>query len=296
MDVLKTYFAATGTSRSAQMRDAVRWGATGVTVLYAAGLFYRCGGAKYIMPPTVYNKVVETVETVKSKTQPLVDKERYGLAVKHLTKTYALVSAGFATAALGTCLFFKVPEIPIGVPIVVSTSTAAVLLFGSQYMIVPARILTYFTMAFSVGVAFGPMNWIAYDTMGPLLVVVGSTAIGFSVPLLLTRGAISYFLSSQLLSSSLAIVLTCLNTIATKGTLDQSTRDVSMMLNVQMASNFLLGALHTVPTIFNFMNKSKSIESIKTKDYVSQAAVIFLATSYLTWIPGRWSKNYEARS
>ena len=296
MDLLRTYFTATGTCPPSKMRDTVRWGAAGVTMVYGACLFYRCGGAKYVMPTSTYNKIVETVETVKSKTQPIVDKERYGLAVKHLTKTYALVSAGFATAALGTCLFFKVPELPVGVPNVVSASTAVIILVGSQFMTESSRILTYFTMAFSVGVAFGPMNWIAHDAVSPMVAVVGSTVIGFSVPLLLTRGVISYFLSSQLLSSSLAIVLTCLNTIATKGTLDQSTRDVSMMLNVQMASNFLLGALHTVPTIFNFMNKSKSIESIKTKDYVSQAAVIFLATSYLTWIPGRWSKNYEARS
>ena len=286
MSLLKTYFSPSGTTHAAKIRDGIRVGAAGVTALYAVGLFYRCGGVKLILPGFAYTKLVGVVEKVKDATQPLVNKERYGLAVKHLTKTYALVAAGFTTAAAGTLVFFRAPDVPIGIPIVVSASTGAVLLFGSQYMIEPAKILTFLTMAFSVGVTFGPMNWIAYDSLAPMIIIVGSTTVGFSIPLLITRGAISYFLSSQLLSSSLAIVLTSLNTINEKGTLSvargRANEDINVMLTVQMMCNLLLGALHTIPTIHTFLS-TKDISALQGQDYVRQAAMIFGAASFACW-------------
>eukprot|EP00758_Cryptobia_borreli_P013965 Tbor_TRINITY_DN5883_c1_g7::TRINITY_DN5883_c1_g7_i1::g.6509::m.6509 len=283
MDLIRKYFAPTGNDRSSKMHDFIRTGAFVVSSMYGLGVLYRSGAMKYMMPPLLYNPLVRTVEMIKSHTEPIVDKVRYRMATMHLIRTYGLVSSGILVSVAGTCLFFKFPEIPVGVSIVGVVSSSIALIFLNEYMIYPARMVCFYVMCFSSGVSFGPMNWIAFDSLSPLIMVVGSTAIGFTVPLFLTRGVVSYFMSAQLLSSSLSIISAGCVTCNKKSSNLRLDEDINVMLTLQMLATSALTICHTIPTIYQFLNKRNSIQYLKSFDSVRQATIIFGIVAYTIW-------------
>eukprot|EP00742_Colponemidia_sp_Colp-10_P021841 GILJ01025690.1.p1 GENE.GILJ01025690.1~~GILJ01025690.1.p1 ORF type:complete len:298 (+),score=39.46 GILJ01025690.1:64-957(+) len=200
--------------------------------------------------------------------------------------TYAVFSGGCILSALGTRAFFAYPDLPIGVPIAATATAATVLMFARQWMTFHGKLLAFGALAFSCGVSFGPLNWVAYDTVIPFSIVVGSTAVGFCAPLFITRGVVSYFCSAQLLSCSLSVVGAGLVVASAK--INASGRrarhienDVSVMLVGQVVINVALGVFHTIPTIYRFMKND--LAEIQQEDPVFQATLIYSACAYSLW-------------
>lgn len=285
---LRQYVSPSGTDSAAKSRDMIRLAALGVTVGYTVALAYRAGALKYVMPARCYNALVSGVEKVKEGTQPLVNKERFALCSSHLLRTYGLLSAGCVLSAVGTRVFFAYPNIPIGIPIAVSATSAAMLVLARKYMTVPGRLFAYGVMCLATGVSFGPLNWIALDSVVPFAIVASSTAVGFCAPLYLTRGFASYFCSSQLLSCSLSIVGCGLivSSVRTDRGVSPAARarlakDVSTMIAAQVVVNVAVAALHTFPTIYRFVNSP--LKALEEEDSIHQASLIYGGFAYAVW-------------
>lgn len=245
-----------------------------VALSYTAGLFH------FVTPAALMNRVDAVVHTIRTATEPPSATPHYAVARRHLLQAYSWAAAGFALAGAGIATFFHYPSVPIAVPFAVGTVCAVVINFVPKKWLAPApRAATFSLACLSAGYTLGPMNWIAYDALLPTSLILASTVVGFAAPLFITRGMVSYFLSSQLLSSSLAILST---RVTSESTVVSS--DVNVMLTLQIFANALLGIFHTIPTIGRCVFSKETPEALELElDPMQEGFRICMAAGYCTW-------------
>jgi hypothetical protein len=256
----------------------VRGASLAVVGCYGLALAYRAGLFQHVLPKTTYARLVEKVESIKARTEPPSGSAQYVVARRHLLKTYAYTAAGFALAGAGIALFFKFPHFPIG-PTIVATGVPAMALqvFPRKWIVPQGRTALFALACLSCGYTLGPMNWVAFDSMVTIGTVVGCTLTGFCLPLFLTRGVVSYFFASQLLSCTLAV--TTVGISATK------VIDMNLVLLSQFLGNVTLGYLHTVPTIKKCISWTGPLDTLENEelDEVLEALHICGNISYGCW-------------
>jgi hypothetical protein len=251
---------------------------------FLTALLYKVGAIHVILPKPIVARLESAVESIKSKTEPKKLTKMFATTRLRLLRTYGLTAALWGCSAMGTLTFFANPYIPIAVPIVANVASAGVVLATTPEMVATeGRIASALVASYTLGYAFGPMNWVGYDSLAPFAVVVASTLGGFSIPLFLTRGSISYFLSTQLLSSSLSI---CGMMALSQGGVPA---DVNVMLTLQVIANVLLGLGHTIPVLSASAARapqsptqeedSQAVEG----DVVKEALKLYGASAYIMW-------------
>lgn len=256
----------------------VRGASLAVVGCYGVALAYRAGLLEYVLPKSTYGTLVEKVEALKARTEPPSGSAQYAVARSHLLKTYAYTAAGIALSGLGIALFFKYPHFPLA-PTIVATAVPALALqvFPRKWIVPQGRTALYALTCLSCGYTLGPMNWVAFDSMVTIGTVVACTIAGFSLPLFLTRGVVSYFFASQTLSCCLAV--------STVGISATKTMDVNLVLLAQFLGNVTLGYLHTVPTIKKAVNWTGTLEALEAEEFdeVLEALHICGNVSYGCW-------------
>ena len=270
--------------RQMKIHLVLKLGSIGVIATYSVALCYRAGLLAAILPQSMYSRLETSVEKAKGFTHP-IKSPQYNNAVKHLTCTYLHVAGGFLASAAGSLAFSMYPHFPIGIPIAATLVPAAAVLavpkeFFQSHI---GRVSLYYISCFSCGWSFGPISWIARDTMIPFATAVCSTVGGFIVPLLLTRGVASYFVSSQVLSCALAVCSSILlfeNSAIDKKKSSTAAVNVSFVVCAQLVTNFSLCILHAAPTIYRFINTTYIVHE---EDALFQAMVIFGAVAYFVW-------------
>lgn len=270
---------------------ALQLAATGVVGAYSVALLYKVGAFAKVLPQGLNDAIESRVNRLKELTEPRVDAGRFNAARSHLMQVYAATAGFCGLSALGSAAFFAAPYLPIGVPVALTAVPAAALaLTPRRFMSEPGRVGLSLLAVFSCGYSFGPMNWIAYDSVLPFACVVGATFVGFGVPLYLTRGVVSYFLSTQLLSGSLAIIA---------ASSFKASEDVNVLLTAQLIANAALGLLHTVPTILEYVRDDDTEADPKkttatrgdaaaaatapSRDVLLEALGIYGALAWFTW-------------
>lgn len=237
---------------------------------YAVSLCYRAGLIQKVLPATVNQKLEDAVEAVKEKTAPIGNPRQLAFARAHLTKVYTLASAGMIAFCGGVLTFVVQPKVPIAFP-VLTTLVPALLVVGvpRAYMKRGYRVLNLCLTFFSAGYAFGPIGWIAQDSLFLFLLCTVCTMSGLVVPLSITRGLISYLLSTQLFSLSLLVsFLTApkeatrryspFNTLKSqKGVKMIMDADYNVVVTLQVVANVVLLALHTVPVLYYVVTHGK---------------------------------------
>jgi hypothetical protein len=238
---------------------------------YAVATLYKLGVVARLLPSGLNKKLEKTVEAIKRRTQPLTNTKRFTMARSCLSQTYLVSSFAFACSGLGVFAFFENPSLPIGLPIAISAVSSAVLWVCPKSWVIPAGRLGL-TAAGSVatGYCFGPLHWVAYDSIFMYNAVVASSAIGFTLPLFLTRGMVAYFLSAQLLSLSLAVACSSL----------LGSTDVNVALTLQIISNFALCAIHTIPTVRKYIEAESDEKLGAEEDAVGDGFKVFAGVQY----------------
>nr|CCD12929.1 unnamed protein product [Trypanosoma congolense IL3000] len=262
---------------------------------YGAALAYRFGFLQRALPGKAAAVLESTVEKVKARTEPLGDPVRLEAVRRHLMKVYGISSVGMLAAALGGAVFFSYPKIPITIPIAFTVVPAALLFLMPRELMFPeCRTACFLTSSVAVGCSFGPVEWVAWDSLYIFGVLTASTLSGLCVPLLLTRGMVSYVLSSQLLSSALSVVtLTSVPSLLSgNGTaLLQSVgpESVNVLLMIQLMANMGINVLHTLPTITRFVKwRGTDDELLLSVDPLKEAFCICGGTAYVFWRCSRW--------
>ncbi|EPY34203.1 hypothetical protein STCU_01768 [Strigomonas culicis] len=162
----------------------------------------------------------------------------------------------------GVLAFAARPHIPIVLP-VLTTVIPSLLVVGvpRAYMLRGYRLLCFAATFASAGYAFGPIGWIAQDSLFFFLLCTVCTMSGLVVPLFITRGFISYLLSTQLFSLSLLVSFITapkearlryspFNVLKTqKGVRLILRADYNVVVTVQMLAGILILALHTLPVL-----------------------------------------------
>lgn len=236
----------------------LRVGGAVVIGLYGAALCYRLGLVRRILPAAINEQLEAKVEKLKAQSEPPTGSAQFAVARGHLLRTYGFAAGGLMLGCFGAAAFCKLPHIPIGLAIAATITPSVVLHFVPQrFMTLPSRGLLFAAACLACGYTLGPMNYVALDTLIPFGFLVGSTVVGFSVPLFLTRGMISYFFSTQLLSCSLATVLS-------SGQLSQAI-DVNVMLTVQMLANAVLAIAHTIPVVRKCVSWTEPLDKLEAE-------------------------------
>ncbi|KEG14124.1 putative retrotransposon hot spot (RHS) protein [Trypanosoma grayi] len=291
--------------RALRMLRSASWlvvGGYGVALCYRFGLFSK------VLPKAAVDTVEGVVEKIKARTEPLGDVSRYAAARSHLVRVYSLSALGMLTAAVGGAVFFAFPKVPIAVPVALTLVPSVVLFLVPREMMLPVgRLACLFTSCFAFGYSFGPIGWIAWDSLAIFLTLLASTMAGLCVPLFLTRGMVSYVLSSQLLSCTLSLaavtttplVMAAATAAATgsgstnisKSSLDILRRaDVNVLITMQLISNWGINLLHTIPVIIHFVRwEGTKEELILSVDPVKESMCICAGAAYVMWRSFRWA-------
>ncbi|RNF17960.1 putative retrotransposon hot spot (RHS) protein [Trypanosoma conorhini] len=280
---------------------------------YGVALCYRFGLFRKLLPKSTATTIERVVEKIKAKTEPLGDARRYAVARRHLIRVYSLSSLGIMFAVIGSGTFFMFPKAPIVLPVALAlVPSTLLLLLPKTMMLNTGRVACLLTSCFAFGYSFGPIGWVAWDSLGVFLTVMLSTMAGLCVPLFLTRGMISYVLSSQLLSCtlSLAVITTLpllpkieagvyatpsvplpISKLSPSSNLDMLRRaDVNVLLTLQLLSNWGINLLHTLPTIVRFVQWRESEEELLASvDPLKESMCICAGAAYVLWRCFRWA-------
>ncbi|RNF11109.1 putative retrotransposon hot spot (RHS) protein [Trypanosoma rangeli] len=279
---------------------------------YGVALCYRFGVFRKILPKSTATAIEGVVEKIKAKTEPLGDARRYVIARRHLIHVYSLSSLGIVFAAMGGTTFFVFPKVPIAIPIAFALLPSTLLLFLPKTMMLHmGRVASLLTSCFAFGYSFGPIGWVVWDSLDAFLTVMVSTMAGLCVPLFLTRGMISFVLSSQLLSCtlSLAAVTTPLlfeigasssasspvpfpvTNLPPGSNLEMLRRaDVNVLLSLQLLSNLGINLLHTLPTIVYFVRwRGSEEELLDSVDPLKESMCICAGAAYVLWRSFSWA-------
>ncbi|KPA81057.1 putative mitochondrial hypothetical protein [Leptomonas pyrrhocoris] len=280
----------------------LRYGSLALLGGYVVATCYKIGLVRRILPAKWNHSLESTVEVIKQRTQPIGDAKRFALVRAHLTCTYGLAASGMLAVAAGVAAFWAVPSIPFAIPIA-ATLVSTVLLLGvpKAYMHPAARLLCFYLSLYSTGYTFGPIGWVAQDTLVVFVLLSGCTMTGLCVPLYLTRGMISYVVSAQVLSSALSVALITApkqsrDTSVFKKLKEQAgvqivlNGDVNVLFTMQLLSNVGICALHTLPNIFRFVIWQGDEEELTdSADPLKEAFAICAGTMYVLYRAVRWS-------
>ncbi|EPY40184.1 hypothetical protein AGDE_03744 [Angomonas deanei] len=263
----------------------LRYGALAILGGYAVSIAYRVGLVQKVLPAAIYQKIESTVEAVKAKTQPIGDAKRFALARAHLTRTYTLTSLGMSSFIAGVLTFVVQPKVPIVVPMIVTIMSALLVVAVPRRLLLrPYRILCHMLCFYAAGYSFGPIGWVAQDSLFLCLLLTVCTMAGLVTPLFLTRGLISYLLSSQLLSLTLSIAFF---TAPKEAKLKYSpfnmlkeqrgvqlilSADYNILLTLQFVGDLLILGLHTLPIMYYFV--SAKAEPTEESDEKEEAALL----------------------
>ncbi|KAH9593171.1 hypothetical protein LSM04_007223 [Trypanosoma melophagium] len=282
---------------------------------YGIALCYRVGLLHKLLPQRLTNVMDDVVMRVKARTEPLGNTQRYAAARSHLMRVYSLSTVGMMFMAVGGAAFCVFPKIPIVIPVALTiVPSTLVLLLPRDMMLEAGRMACLCTSAVALGYSFGPIGWVAWDSLAIFATLLVSTMTGLCLPLFLTRGMISYVLSSQLLSCalSLAAVTTTPLLISTHNNSNNSNiiiisstsamtagvhgmdilrrTDVNVLLTMQLISNWGINLLHTLPTIAHFVRWKKSEEELQLSvDPVKESLCICGGVAYVFWRTFRWA-------
>ena len=268
---------------NAKALDLLRKASLIVVGGYAVATLYKIGVISAVLPKCIGLNIEKSVESIKRYTEPLTNSGRFKKARSYLTRTYLVSALAFSCSGVGVLCFFKAPYIPIGVPIAISAVSSAALWLAPQAMVIPAgRLALVVAGSTAVGYCFGPLHWVAYDSIHTYNLIVASSVVGVTLPLYLTRGMVAYFLSSQLLSCSLAVAVA---TSLSPGT------DVNVVLTLQILSNFTLGLLHTIPTVYNYLSHDE-VTLEKAEDPIGEGYKVFGSVAYGSFQLFRWATSF----
>ncbi|ORC91591.1 putative retrotransposon hot spot (RHS) protein [Trypanosoma theileri] len=277
---------------------------------YGIALIYRVGLLQKLLPRRISTAVDNVVSRVKARTEPLGNTQRYAAARKHLLRVYTLSTMGMLFAAVGGAAFCVFPKIPIVIPVALTVvPSTLVLLLPRDMMIEAGRVACLFTSALALGYSFGPIGWVAWDSLAIFTTLLASTMTGLCLPLFLTRGMISYVLSSQLLSCALSLAAVTTAPLLIPHTNNNNNinnltsgiqpgvngmdilrrTDVNVLLTMQLISNWGINLLHTLPTIVHFVRWKESEEQLPLSvDPVKESLCICGGVAYVFWRSFRW--------
>jgi hypothetical protein len=294
---------SSGVSHAAERNVRIlRYGSLAILGGYAIATCYKIGLVSRILPAKLTSSLESTVEAIKKRTQPIGDVKRFALARAHLTYTYGLATSGMLAVAAGVATFWAAPKTPFAIPTAM-TLVPAVLLVGvpKAYMQPAARLLCFYLSLYSTGYAFGPIGWVAQDTLVVFVLLSGCTMTGLCLPLYLTRGMISYVVGAQVLSSALSVALVTApkhstNSVVLKKLKNQAgvqiilNGDINVLFTMQLLSNIGVCVLHTLPNIYRFVSwKGSEGELTDSVDPVKEAFAICAGAMYIVYRTVRWS-------
>lgn len=260
------------TAASLQALESLRKVSWLVVGGYAAATLYKLGVVARLLPAGINAGLEKAVEAVKSKTQPLTNGKRFKMARSCLARTYVYSSLAFALSGVGIYAFFEAPVVPISIPIALSAVSSAVLWVCPKAWIIPAGRMAFAAAgSIATGYCFGPVHWIAYDSIFVFNIVVTSSSVGFTLPLFLTRGMVAYFMSAQLLSTALAVAAT--SVLSPGG-------DLNSALTVQLVSNCALCAFHTIPTVHKYLKADSDEKLLAEEDPLGEGYKVFAGIEY----------------
>lgn len=233
-------------------------GSTGFVAGTTCVLLWKLGAIQPMLPQKLRTKVEDVANRVAAATEPPRITRLHRDASRYLCEVYGTTALCFATSALGTYCFFKQPHFPLAGAVGLSAVPAFVILCLPRSHVNPnSRRALFLAGAFGSGYAFGPINWIASDSMVHVGVSVVASAAGFTASAIITRGKVSYFVLSQALSASLAIVGT--NAVmrrtadfqraSARGKQSTAVANVNAVLMLQVCGNIALALAHSVPTL-----------------------------------------------
>lgn len=274
VDSLKLNYSA---SQSNPVR-IIHYASGAIIGIYAVSICYKTGLLARILPPKPYKAIERVVEKAKEKTKPVFSTaSRLTLLQRHLFKTYGWTALGMTLTTAGAIGFVQNPRIPLA-PFLVAALFCGLVL-GS----VPKNAMTplgrkglFLSCWLSGGYTIGPIVWVAQDRMSLYALVSSSSLVGVSIALLLTRGVVSYLVSSQALSFALSLfVATSSTSTATIFGLFKSHpglqhilhSDLTSLVLMQFVSNAVLLGVHTIPRIRQYVNMKKSVaELVEAED------------------------------
>lgn len=281
----------------------MRYGSLAILGGYSIAICYKCGVLRRVLPSAFNSKLEQMVGVIKSKTEPLGNTARFALVRRHLTKTYGLVASGMLTAAIGVAAFWLFPSVPISLSITATLVPSMLLIGIPKSMMRPAvRTLCYYIAWLSAGYTFGPIGWIAQDTLVVFVLLSGCTVVGLCVPLFLTRGMVSYIISSQVLSTALSVALMTAPKHSRANSPFKTLKeqhgvqiilngDINVLFTLQQLSNVCILALHTLPTIYRVVSQRGETEEAlqESLDPLFEAFGICAGAMYVAYRIVRWS-------
>lgn len=248
----------------------LHYGSTVILTGYTIALCYRSGLLKKVLRKSLYQKMENVVEKVKSKTEPMGSPSCLSMLRNHLLKTYSYTLSGMVAVSAGVVAFMCYPRVPLVIPL--GTALISGLVVGaipSQVVYPSVRRVMFSLCWLAGGYTLGPLCWIAQDSIATYILVTSCTLAGITVPLYVTRGIVSYLLSSQLLSIALSTYfVTCSTSTATlfgvlkthPGVEQVLHSDIQGMLFMQLISNLTVLSVHTIPNIRRFVNSERPLK------------------------------------
>uniref|UniRef100_A0A7S1QZZ7 Uncharacterized protein n=1 Tax=Neobodo designis TaxID=312471 RepID=A0A7S1QZZ7_NEODS len=276
-------------SERAQQKFAatmVQMGCVGVVGASTTVLLWRLGALQRVLPKAVTDRVQAAADHVAELTEPPRITALDRGAASHMIEVYSKTAANFAVSFVGTAAFFRAPYLPM--PIAVGVSAVAgflVVCLPKSHVNPRSRRALIAAGCLACGYTFGPINWVAYDCTIFAGVSVLASAVGFSTAAMITRGKVSFFCVSQVLSASLAVLGSnaVLGTTlgfaqASKRTQDSTAvANVNSVLMLQLVSNLALAALHSLPTLMRVEARAKAHREFKAKNNIPQDEEIHIA-------------------
>jgi hypothetical protein len=265
-------------SERAQQRFAatlVQMGSVGIVGASTAMLLWRLGAIQKVLPASIKDKVQEVADKVAALTEPPKITALDRGAATHMVTVYSKTAANFAVSFAGTAAFFRAPYIPM--PIAVGVTAVAgflVVCLPKEHVNPRSRRALMCAGCLACGYTFGPINWVAYDCTIFAGVSVLASSAGFSAAAVITRGKVSFFLASQIISAALAVLGSNAVLGTTLGFAEASKRtqsstavaSVNSVLMLQVASNLGLALLHSLPTLLRVDARAEAHKKFKREN------------------------------
>lgn len=220
---------------------------TGAT---AAALLLKHRIVQRALPTHAAKRVDDLVERIESVTEPAArSKLPRGIAA-YFAKAYGCLAAAILLNVAGSRSFIRHPTaIPIVVSVAVSVVPSFLLLclprdmFASTY----TRLALFGVSSWAQGHMLGPINYVLSDLMQPVGLLSLATTSGLIASSLLTRGAISFLLTSQTLGTCFTII-----GLHHFGQLTAPNAEfINTVLTMQLIAGTAIAALHSVPRLLH---------------------------------------------
>jgi hypothetical protein len=284
-------------------------GSIAVAGASTVALLWKLGVIPALLPEPLRKPIDRLVARMAKVTEPPNVTKLDGSAAKHLSTVYTKVALNFGVSFLGVAAFFRFPYVPL--PLAVGTAAVPALLvtgLPKSHINPVSRTMLTLVSAFACGYSFGPINWVAYDSTIYAGVSVLASAVGFTTASIITRGKISFFLLSQVLSGSLAVIGSHqvlhttgnFQTSSSRARAGQAVANVNGILLIQVLSNIAVAALHALPVLMKFERRADAHRRFKQENNIphdmeverpgdeeldpeKEALLIFGAACYALW-------------